>query len=398
MSKDQAALLLSFASTVGQPVSAESVSFSPHLQPIVFWSLSAAPVMIPFLAFNRFIRGTVGPLFINLALMILLSTFFINNLVLYTSPGVWFAVHIKRVFGGATFQVLTVISLMLSVVVAWFGLLWIARRYQRMELSDQTFLFDALWLSVSFWVSVYLFNQRFLYLLGLLPFVLYKMIVGLGLKRLATRAEPLPKARLLFLRVFGSSSRSEKLFDLLAARWRYAGSIHLISATDVARARFEPDEFLDFLSGRLSSAYINADADLDRRLAGLRLRPDPDGRYRVSEFFCRVNTWQKTVTRLMAQNDLVAMDLRGFTSERKGSIFELGTLIDEVPLHRIALLIDKTTDEPLLRRTLADLWRRINPQSPNAYGGIVRVRMIDLACGYPAAVRRLMQLGDELIA
>jgi hypothetical protein len=24
--------------------------------------------------------------------------------------------------------------------------------------------------------------------------------------------------------------------------------------------------------------------------------------------------------------------------------------------------------------------------------------MIDLACGYPAAVRRLMQLGDELIA
>jgi hypothetical protein len=51
-----------------------------------------------------------------------------------------------------------------------------------------------------------------------------------------------------------------------------------------------------------------------------------------------------------------------------------------------------------LRRTLADLWRRINPQSPNAYGGIARVRMIDLACGYPAAVRRLMQLSDELIA
>jgi hypothetical protein len=72
-------------------------------------------------------------------------------------------------------------------------------------------------------------------------------------------------------------------------------------------------------------------------------------------------------------------------------------LIDEVPLHRVALLIDKTTDEPLLKRTLADLWRRINSQSPNACGGIARVRMIDLACGYPAAVRRLMQLGDKLI-
>ena len=267
-------------------------------------------------------------------------------------------------------------------------------------MSDQTFLLDALWLSASLCVSVYLMgdNNRFRYLLGLLPFALYKITVGYGLKRLAARVETLPRARLLFLRVFGSPSRSERLFDLLAARWRYGGSIQLISATDVARGRFEPDEFLDFLSGRLASAYINTDTDLERRVAGLDLRPDLDGRYRVNEFFCRNDTWQQTVTKLMTQSDLVAMDLRGFTPERKGCIFELGALIDEVPLHRIALLIDQTTDEPLLRRTLADLWQRMKPQSPNADGGIARVRMIDLACGYPAAVRRLMQLGDEFIA
>ena len=154
-------------------------------------------------------------------------------------------------------------------MVAWFVLLWIARRYRRMQLSDQTFLFDALWLSVSFCVAVYLMRggDQFRYLLGLLPFALYKITVGYGLKRLAARAESLPKARLLFLRVFGSPSRSEKLFDLLAARWRYAGNIQLISATDVARGRFEPDEFLDFLSGRLASTYISTGTDLDRRLA-----------------------------------------------------------------------------------------------------------------------------------
>ncbi len=401
MPKDQAALLLSFASAVtGQQVTAEAVTFSPLSQPILFWSLSAAPVIIPFVAFNRFIRGTVGPLFIILALMMVLSSFLIIDLVLYTSPGVWLAGHIKGIFGRFTHGVLMVISLMLSAVVAWFGLLWIARRYRRMQLSDQTFLLDALWLSVSLCVSVYLLgnNDQFRYLLGLLPFALYKITVGYGLKRIAARAEPLPKARLLFLRVFGSPSRSERLFDLLAARWRYAGSIQLISATDVARGRFEPDEFLDFLSGRLASAYISTGSDLDRRVAGLDVRPNPDGRYRVNEFFCRVDTWQQTVIRLMAQSDLVAMDLRAFTSEKKGCIFELGALIDEVPLHRVVLLIDQTTDEPLLRRTLADLWRRMNPQSPNAYGGIARVRMIDLACGYSAAVRRLMQLGDEVIA
>jgi hypothetical protein len=58
------------------------------------------------------------------------------------------------------------------------------------------------------------------------------------------------------------------------------------------------------------------------------------------------------------------MDLRPFTAERKGCIFELGALIDEVPLNRVVLLIDQTTDEPLLRQTLADLWRKLNTQSP----------------------------------
>jgi hypothetical protein len=404
MPKDEAVLLLSFTSAVtGQPVSAATVTFSPLSQPIVFWSLSMAPVMIPFLAFNRFIRGTVGPLFIDLALMMVLSSFLIVDLVIYTSPGIWLARHIKGILGSRTFGVLMVISLTLSAFIAWFGLLWIARRYRRKQLSDQTFLLDALWLSASLCVSVYLMgdNNRFRYLLGLLPFALYKITVGYGLKRLAARAETLPRARLLFLRVFGSPSRSEKLFDLLAGRWRYAGSIQLISATDVARGRFEPDEFLDFLSGRLASAYISTGTDLERRVAGLDLRTDPDGRYRVNEFFCRNDTWQQTVTKLMTESDLVAMDLRAFTSERKGSVFELGALIDEVPLHRVALLIDQTTDKPLLRRTLADQWQRMKPQSPNAYGGydaIARVRMIDLACGYRSAVRRLMQLGDQLIA
>jgi hypothetical protein len=402
MPKDEADLLLSFASAViGQPVNAKALAFSPHLQPIVFWSLSAAPVMIAFLAFNRYIRGTVGPLFINLALMTLLSTFLVNDIVLNTSPGLWFVAQIKRILGPSTYGVLTAISFTLSAVVAWFGLRWIARRYRRRQLSDQTFLFDALWLSVSFWVCVYLFgpDDRFRYLLGLLPFIVYKITVRYGLKGIARRAEPLPKARLLYLRVVGSSSRSEKLFDLLAARWRYAGSIQLLSATDVARTRFEPDEFLDFLNGHLTDTYIGTDADLDRRITEIGcLRPDPDGRYRVNEFFCHVNTWQQTVTRLMAQSDLVAMDLRTFTSEKKGCIFELCTLIDEVPLRRVVLLIDQTTDEPFLRQTLADLWREMNPQSPNALGGIACVRMIDLACGYPAAVHRLLQIGDELMA
>jgi hypothetical protein len=400
LSKEEALLVLSFASAVtGQPVSAEAVTFSPLMQPIIFWSLSTAPLAMPFVLFNRFIRGTVGPLFINVALMMLVSTFIVVDLLLFTSPGIWLAVQVKQVFGTATRAALLLIGLTLSAVVAWLGLLWIARRYRLKRSSDQTFLFDALWLSVSLWLTVYLMgvHTRFplTYLLGFLPFVLYRLTVGYGLKRVADRAKRLPAQRLLFLRVFGSSSRSEKLLDLLAARWRYAGSIQLISETDVARGRFEPDEFLDFLNGRLASAYISDRADLDRRLSRLDLRPDPDGRFRINEFFCHSDTWKQTVRSLMAQSDLVLMDLRAFASERKGCTFELGALIDEVPLSRVTLLIDHTTDEPVLRRTLADRWRMMSPHSPNACGGTARVRMIDLAFGAPAVVHRLMQLGSE---
>jgi hypothetical protein len=84
--------------------------------------------------------------------------------------------------------------------------------------------------------------------------------------------------------------------------------------------------------------------------------------------------------------------------KRKVASFELGTLIDEVPLHRVVLLIDHTTDEPFLRRTLADLWRKISVQSPNASGGIARVSIVNLARCRHVAVRHLMRLGDEIIA
>ena len=115
------------------------------------------------LFFNRFVRGTVGPLFISLALMMVLSTFVIGDVMLQTSPGVWLASHIKNTFRESTLAMLIAISFSLSGVLASLGLLWIVRQYRRRHLNDQTFLFDSLWLSTSCWVCVYLMgdSQRF---------------------------------------------------------------------------------------------------------------------------------------------------------------------------------------------------------------------------------------------
>jgi hypothetical protein len=394
---DIAPVMLAFARSVtGEAVTGENVSFSPLTQPTFFFTLSAMPFLIPVIAYNRFIRGTVGPLFITFALLMILGPFVVLDLVIVTVP----RSTIKGLFGDAPFRPVMAICFIAAVVLAAFVVRWIVGQYRQKKLSDQTFLYDALWLSVSVWVCVYLMGNvpRFVYLIGFLPFVLYKLVLWLGLRHFVSSGQPLPNARLLFLRVFGSARRSEKLFDLLAARWRYAGSVQLISSGDIARSRFEPDEFLDFIAGRLKTRYIENSADLAQRLAEIESGPDPDGRYRVHEFFCRADAWQQTVTELMRRTELVAMDLRGFTSERRGCIFELGALIDHLPLERVVLLIDQTTDLALLRQTLQSLWAGMAPASPNRHVAAARVRLIDLTRSYPRAVRRLMQIGDAALA
>ncbi len=397
MPKAEGAFVLSIASAiVGRTIAPESVTFAPLGQPMLFWGLTATPLFVVVVAFSRPVRATVGPLFVTLALIMLVSAIVLMDVAIGSPFGAWLKGYLNSVTD--TLATLWLVAIAVSACVAWFGVKRIARGYSDKRSSDQTFLFDSLWLSATMFVCVALMTSTSVYLLGLLPFALYKLVVRYGLRPLAAAAAPLPNARLLYLRVFGSPSRSEKLFDLLSARWRYAGSIQLISATDVLRSRFEPDELLDFLGGRLASGYIQSGDDLDRQLRDLDVRIDPDGRYRINEFFCHEDTWQPTVKRLMAESDVVAMDLRGFTASSAGVMFELGALIDVVPINRVALLVDPRTDKPLLRQALTDRWRSMSPKSPNAHAGSATARLIDLDGGYPAAVRRLLRLGDDVLA
>jgi hypothetical protein len=392
---DLGAVMLSFAHTVtGENVTPETVSFSPLTQPTFFYTLAAAPFVIPVLAFNRFVRGTLGPVCITFAMLATLGVLIGFDLLVFVTR----ALPMKGILGPHPLSLIVPFTVVVACIAAAVVLLWIVRGYRRIQLSDQTFLFDALWLSVSLCVTVYLSGNvpRLVYLLGLLPFALYKLVMWYGFRRFVAPREPLPNARLLFLRVFGSPRRSERLFDLLAARWRYAGSIQLISGTDIARSRFEPDEFLDFIAGRFRNCYISRVEDIEQRIAQISNRPDPDGRYRVHEFFCRADMWQPTVVRLMALSELVAMDLRGFTAGRRGCAFELAALMDNVPVERVVLLVDRTTDVQFLRDMLDRLWKTMAPDSPNAKTSAASLKIIDLDRGYPRAVRRLMHMGDEV--
>lgn len=92
----------------------------------------------------------------------------------------------------------------------------------------------------------------------------------------------------------------------------------------------EPHEFLDFVRGRIGRQFVSNAADVEQRLSALVKMPDPDGRYRISEFFCHNDTRQMTMERLAASRDVVLMDLRGFSPRNQGCIYELGRLLDGI--------------------------------------------------------------------
>jgi hypothetical protein len=210
---------------------------------------------------------------------------------------------------------------------------------------------------------------------GLLAFAGFLVCTTVGFRALRHRSERTAAPRLLVLRVFALGHRSRRLFDRLAARWRHVGSVQLIAGPDLASSTVEPHEFFDFLCRRLAGRFLANAQSIDTAIAALDTRPDHDGRYRITDFFCRDSVWQAAFATLAARSDVVLMDLRGFSSGNCGCTYELTGLLNLVPLDRIAIVIDRLTDEPFLARTIEQASARISPASPNAASSSMRVRV-----------------------
>jgi hypothetical protein len=206
------------------------------------------------------------------------------------------------------------------------------------------------------------------FLAGLAAFLVYKAIALLGFRLLREKfATAGSDPSLLLLRVFALGRRSAHLFNVFGKLWRYAGSTRLIAGPDLATSTVEPHEFLDFLGGRLSRRFVSGPDALTEQLAETKPYRDFDGRYRVGDFFCYDDTWQMVLRRLARESDAVLMDLRGFSSSNKGSIFEIHELFDAVPLKEVVFVTDPTTDNGFLREVFAEGGASLPVDSPN-YG------------------------------
>jgi len=66
----------------------------------------------------------------------------------------------------------------------------------------------------------------------------------------------------------------------------------MIAGADLALRSVDLDEARAFVRGEIESHYVCGPADLSVRLHALDAKADPDGRFRVGEFFCFDNTWR----------------------------------------------------------------------------------------------------------
>jgi hypothetical protein len=242
--------------------------------------------------------------------------------------------------------------------VTWLAFNWLASAYSGHTFSDIQLMVDC-------WVLIVAAQSTVTHLvteygvagvaLGAAAFAAYRAGAAMTLRLL-----PLPPVRqgahdvnrLLLLRVFGYQKRTETLFDHIAQRWRFRGPVQLIAGADLAMRTVDPGDILAFVSGHLRDQYVSSIDEVPARIAHLDLERDPDARFRINELYCLHDTWQQTILALLAVTDVIVMDVRGFTEERKGARFELQQIVTRIPSDRIVLISDQTTNEALLEQTL----------------------------------------------
>lgn len=252
---------------------------------------------------------------------------------------------------GAGLWLWRLLGLAAGLLLGLWVLRRVAERHRRGTLSDQA-------LSLEVWWLLYTLVQASVLSIGLgsaaavavlVSFALGRWCAGRGVRQADV---PAPQ-RLLLLRVFGNSRRSERLFEQLVQAWTPLGSIELIGGVDLALQQVSPQDFLAFLSGRLADRFGQAPAEAAARLAA-PIRPAADGCYPARQTFCHADAWEPAMRRLLQASDAVVMDLRQFRAERSGCRTEIAALARSAAQRPIVLVTDASTDQPLLRRLLAE--------------------------------------------
>lgn len=375
------------------------LAVSPKLtagQVALLWVITNGPptLLIAALLLRRF--RAVGPIIFAFMLVVVTGIALAPYVAFGNERSMLWAIKIGGAvgLGGAgVFYSAYLLGFLCCAVPAWWLLRYMGSLYRRKRLSDQSVMLDALYFIFAIEQSIGLDPRGKYVFTGVASFLGYKALKWIGFRYLRSRRTDSDSAPvLLVLRVFSLGARSEKLFDSLTKWWRRAGSIVMIAGPDLIKSTIQPHEFLEFIGGRTSRGFVSDGADLAQRVAAIDLKPDPDGRYRINQFFCHPDSWQMTMRELARHSSVVLMDLRSFSPTNQGCVYELEQILKSVDLRRVVFVADSTTDRVFLDQTLQRLWAEgLFEASPNARVADPRVQLFMGQVEDAGDLRRLIQ-------
>lgn len=93
----------------------------------------------------------------------------------------------------------------------------------------------------------------------------------------------------------------------------------------------------------------------------------PDRTFKDLHMYCFDNTWRIAVAEFVTKADVVLMDLRGFSADRKGCEYEVDFLFDSISLDQIVFVADATGTTAIddVRELIFQRWEHLRQGSPN---------------------------------
>lgn len=240
------------------------------------------------------------------------------------------------------------IGLVAGMLLAGRMIKWVANLYEQKQLSDRQIRVGC-WLIFTSIVALMLLQVDDDDSMALRPVALVIPIVTacsfwFSFRQAASIKVTSSAQRLLLLRVFSSDKRGERWLSSVERFWRHLGPVHMIAGPDLAKSSIDPYELYQFLSRNIQSIFIRSDQQVKNHLEDVDNEADPDGRYRINEFFCLDDTWESVARGLIKQSDVIVLDLRDFELTRVGTAKEIDFLSHSSAFSRTLVLVDNESE------------------------------------------------------
>jgi hypothetical protein len=116
--------------------------------------------------------------------------------------------------------------------------------------------------------------------------------------------------------------------------------------------------------GRIDRMIEETEDEVRQRLRSFRVRRRL-GYYSSLSMACTDAVWPYALDRMLERCRVVVVDLSDFVVGRSGITYEIGLLLDRVPLGHVVFVCGPDTDRDGLRNLLTSVWDTLAPSSPN---------------------------------